>query len=273
MILSHRLRAAAGNASGSFVTDGLMQHFDFSDTNCYASSGATAITDLSGSGNDMTFASAPTLYTSSYGSGGRHIQVPGDYGNGHAYHGSDQSSIGFTQTQGTNPFTIELWFNAESSGGEFPLFQDEMTLIRFSPSILVEYKRFSLVTNVKMRSQGMSGSTNVNSNYPDFDVDTSNRYSSPSLAGWEHFVAVRENTGTNGMKYYRNGTLIKQDINSINYTGATSGFFLSSTMVRLFQAGGGDVKAGIYRRYINKGLTSTEVQQHYDLDKGRFGLS
>lgn len=276
---AHRLRAAAGNvSSGSFVTDGLIQHFDFSDTNCYASSGATAITDLSGNSNNMTFAAAPTLTTSSYGSGGRHIEVASSStGDKHAYYGTDQSTAGFTQTQGTNPFTIEFWLNAQGSGTSvspnYKFFIDTLQTMNFSPFSIV-YKDFDLSIQAKMASTGMSGSSQDNSvnNGDQINIDSSDRYNSSSFAGWEHFVAVRENTSTNGMKYYRNGSLIKQDTNSINYAGADSGFFVSLTECRLFRHSD-DAKYAIFRRYVNKGLTATEVQQHYDLDKGRFGLS
>ena len=69
MTLSHRLRAAAGNASGGIVTTGLAQYWDFGDPNCYNTNvSTTTITDLSGVGNHGYFLSSqPTYYSANGG--------------------------------------------------------------------------------------------------------------------------------------------------------------------------------------------------------------
>ena len=76
------------------------------------------------------------------------------------------------------------------------------------------------------------------------------------------------------MKDYRNGSLVLQDTNSTNYFGpnTSAGYQLSQAFYRLGYIFG-SCKYAIFRRYINKSLTATDVQTHYDLDKARFGLS
>ena len=260
-------------ASSPFVTEGLVHHFDFSDTSCYSS--GTTITDLSDAGNGMTWVQAPNVVNSSFGSGGRHIEVLSSIANGdsYAYYGTNYTST-LTGTQGTNPFAIELWMNSQNINGETPILGDQISTIKYSP-ISVRYKRFEIfVYQNRLKTLGMSGSTNV-SNFPGDLVTVHNgNYTDATYFGWEHIVATRENTNSNGMKYYRNGSLVLQDTNSINYNGpdTAEGYQLSQSFYRLGYIFG-QCKYAIFRRYINKGLTSTDVQKHYDLDKARFGLS
>ena len=261
-------------ASSPFVTEGLVHHFDFSDTSCYSS--GTTITDLSDAGNGMTWVQAPNVVNSSFGSGGRHIEVLSSIANGdsYAYYGTNYTST-LTGTQGTNPFAIELWMNSQNINGETPILGDQISTIKYSP-ISVRYKRFEIfVYQNRLKTLGMSGSSNTDSNFPNALVTVHNgNYASGTYAGWEHIVATRENTNSNGMKYYRNGSLVLQDTNSINYNGpdTAEGYGLSQAFYRLGYVFG-TCKFAIFRRYINGSLTATDVQKHYDLDKARFGLS
>ena len=259
--------------SSSIVTDGLVHWFDFSDTNSYSS--GTTLTDLSDAGNNMTFKLAPTVVNSSFGSGGRHIEIGSSASGGdkYAYYGTDYSDT-LTGTQGTNPFAIEMWVNMQNISAETPIFGDQISTIKFNP-VAVRYKRFEIyVYQNRLKTLGMSGSTNV-SNFPSDLVTVGNtNYADGTYTGWEHIVATREDTNTNGMKYYRNGSLVVQDTNSINYNGpdTAEGYGLSQAFYRLGYIFG-TCKYGIFRRYINGSLTATDVQKHYDLDKARFGLS
>tara|TARA_A100001388_G_scaffold12907_1_gene8811 strand:- start:1619 stop:2485 length:867 start_codon:yes stop_codon:yes gene_type:complete len=260
-------------ASSSIVTDGLVHWFDFSDTNSYGS--GTALTDLSDAGNNMTFVNAPTVINSSFGSGGRHIEIQssGSGGDKYAYYGTNYSDT-LTGTQGTNPFAIEMWVNLKNISAETAVFGDMISTIKFNP-VAVRYKRFEIfVYQNRLKTLGMSGSTNV-SYFPSDLVTVGNKnYADGTYAGWEHIVATREDTNTNGMKYYRNGSLVVQDNNSINYNGpdTAEGYGLSQAFYRLGYVFG-TCKFAIFRRYINGSLTAADVQKHYDLDKARFGLS
>lgn len=260
-------------ASSSIVTDGLVHWFDFSDTNSYSS--GTTITDLGPAGYNMTFHTAPTVINSSFGSGGRHIEIQtsGSGGSKYAYYGTDYQDT-LTGTQGTNPFAIEMWVNLKNISAETAIFGDMISTIKFNP-IAVQYKRFEIfVYQNRLKTLGMSGSNNVSA-FPNDLVTVGNKnYTDATYAGWEHIVATRENTNTNGMKYYRNGSLVVQDNNSINYFGpdTSQGYQLSQAFYRLGYVFG-TCKFAIFRRYINRALTADEVQAHYDLDKARFGLS
>ena len=260
-------------ASSAIVTDGLVHWFDFSDTNSYSS--GTTLTDLSNAGNNMTFHTAPTVVNSSFGSGGRHVEIQTSVSGGdkYAYYGTDYSDT-LTGTQGTNPFAIEMWVNLKNVSAETAIFGDMISTIKFNP-VSVRYKRFEIfVYQNRLKTLGMSGSNQVSAFPSDLVTVHNGNYTDATYFGWEHIVATRENTNSNGMKYYRNGSLVLQDTNSINYNGpdTAEGYQLSQAFYRLGYVFG-TCKFAIFRRYINGSLTATDVQKHYDLDKARFGLS
>jgi hypothetical protein len=83
---------------------------------------------------------------------------------------------------------------------------------------------------------------------------------------WEHIVVTRENTGTNGMKFYRNGSLLGQKTNSIDYSFNPSG--LSGGWSRQMYKLQADI--GLHRVYNGTALTASDVATHYAIAKTRF---
>ena len=107
---------------------------------------------------------------------------------------------------------------------------------------------------------------------PQINIDTTNHYSpNNQYHGWEHFVASRTSTGTNGMTFYRNNTVIDTRTNSINYNSLSQNGGMLQDTVHYFKQP--NSRHAILRVYLGHGLTATEVDQNYQAEKARFGLS
>tara|TARA_A100001035_G_scaffold253029_1_gene225924 strand:- start:1898 stop:2749 length:852 start_codon:yes stop_codon:yes gene_type:complete len=281
---NHFLRAAAGNVSGApnIVTTNLVQHFDFGDTNSYNTSvSTTTITDLSGAGNHAFFLNAPTFSTSN----GGYIQPTAS--NQYAQKGTptgagSAANQSFMRSIGTGNYTIEIWMNIFGQGGsQDPAYQDTTQEVSFSPTFSFNFYYHNLAQHLNFRlgSQGHEGSTNIyninitngtsTANVPVITIDPSNHYTS-GYNGWEQFVVSRTSTSTNGLKYYRNNSLLRTSTNSINYVIPQIGGGVTD-VVHYFK--NIDSRYAIFRFYKGHGLTATEVDQNYQAQKARFGLS
>lgn len=264
---SHRLRAAAGNAAGGIITSNLELYWDFGNTSCYNSSVSnTAITDLSGNGYNATFQN-----TSSYGA----ITFNSNNG-GFVELSNEQKYVKLNTatflalTFGTSPFTFEYFMNIKSSG--FSLFTESAFEYNGSNFLNPE---FSInvgpaSTGIKLIGKGLEGyqsTSHISAN--SIDIDTTNVYANLNY-GWEHFVASRTSTSNGGMNFYRNNSLIKSTRNSSNYTIPSPGYFILFGGNTFFQQAS---HFAILRIYKGKGLTASEVAQHYNFEKARFGLT
>ena len=277
----------AGGA-GTLITDGLVQHIDFSKTNCYSGSGLN-VYDLSGnSAYDLEFNNnTHTLHNSAYGSGGRHIEMPDLNSQNKLYRvgtGNNSTREGLQRGQGSNPYTIEFWIDpcTENAQGGM-LMSDMFTTFRPSPyDFRWHYFDLSIYgtgSGGKLRYHGFEYGQNPEnsasfSTYAKF-ADSSYYYTNDDGAtfnGWEYLAIVRENNGSNGLKFYRNASVFHTTSSGVYHDSFNSGGYVNMTYgpYELFRL---KCKVGIYRRYHNKGFTAAEVQQHYDRDKGRFGLS
>jgi hypothetical protein len=270
---SHLLRAAAGNVSAApIVTSNLALHYDFGDTNCWNQSG-TAVTDLTGNGNNSTLPSSNV----SYGSGqGGHLSK--------ANAGAVTLSTDVFPINGANPFALEYWVNHDPlASNQHALFQDwyyHYPLYSGVPAY--QYNAgvgYWQQTNYGVAGEGMNGSGTTGgspgplSGRPDSTITYfESNYYTGSSTGWEQLVFSRESTSTNGFKVYRNASNIYTGTNSINYDCRTtpSNYVILIRQRNLFKFQGG---VAIFRMYTGAGLTSTEVTQNYNAQKARFGLS
>ena len=99
-------------------------------------------------------------------------------------------------------------------------------------------------------------------------------YGTDQYAGWEHLVFSRIGTGYLNMKFYRNSTQTYNWTNPAQYNDTQTPAANSnmSTFGEIEDDEGIRGKLAIYRFYLGKGLTSTEVSSNYNLEKSRFGL-
>jgi len=278
----------AGGA-GTLITDGLVQHIDFSKTNCYSGSGLN-VYDLSGnSAYDLEFKNnTHTLHNSAYGSGGRHIEMPDFNSSNKLYRvgtGNNSTREGLQRGQGSNPYTVEFWINPCTEGANAgTLMSDMFTTFRSSPydfrwhwfDLLIDYGQGN---GGRLAYNGFTSAQNPDNSgsFSTYDLwaDSSGHYfpdDQTTFTGWEYLAIVRENNGSNGLKFYRNASVIHTTTSGVYHNSFNQGGYVNMTYgpYELFRF---KCKVGIYRRYHNKGFTSAEVQQHYDRDKGRFGLS
>ena len=284
MILSHRLRAAAGNSGLSIVETGLKLHWDFGDTNSWDGS-STAINDLSGNNNTGTF-SNNSGYTQNTTVGyvqktnGANIKL-------------DTSHL---RLNGNSPFSLEYWHNADgnvSDQGSY-FFEHWDWHYRLSDGAQKHYQwglgfwaqgSYS-TTGLSGYNIGVGNGSNLHDSawanaYPTNTptaFDSSPPYTYGGSTGWEQIVFSRENTNTNGFKVYRNGTLIYTGTEPKHFTQVLYGGWIRFTSTNDILGGPTNAKVGIVRMYMDGSasggyLTAADVQQNYEAQKARFGLS
>ena len=222
----------------TIVTDGLVLHLDSWNRDSYSGSGTTW-TDLSGNGNN-----AELRYSYSYNDKSITFADSG-YANI-----TDTSDFDFS-----GDFSLESWFyltNTPNSTFPSPIFaswKDGLT----SDDKIILFINSSLQIALQMNT-----GTNILV-YP----------STISLNQWYHIVVSRINGVVN---IYLNGVVG----NSLNYSSAISPvldmrigayqiIYLSDPLSQTFEG-----KIPVARIYKNRGLTSSEVIQHYITQKGRF---
>lgn len=285
MILSHRLRAAAGNSGLSIVETGLKLHYDFGDTNCWnVSSGSGNITDLTGNNNNA--------YFNNYSGYTQNTTV----GFVQKTNGSNISmNSNHLRLNGGSPWSLEYWHDPESGmyaqGSYFYEYWDWH--YRLSDGAQNHYQwGLGFLNTGGGNTTGLSGYNIGVGNGSNQDSTWANAYptntttafeSSPPYTygtnyGWEQIVYSRENTNTNGFKIYRNGTLIYTGTEPKHFNQVLFGGWIRFVDYANIFANINNSKIGIFRMYMDGSasggyLTAADVQQNYQAQKARFGLS
>ena len=222
----------------SMTTDGLYLFLDAGDSDSYSGSGTTW-SDLTSNDLDFTLING-TLYSSGFD------------GNFVFDGGNDKAEISSGWTSfGTDPFTIESWHrvhtttqaeaivaSAGTGNGTFQVAQDSDGKLVFNGT-------------------GSSGS-----------AEKITPTSALSLNTWQQTVMVREGTGTDQFKIYKNG--------SLDGTGTLSANLNSTAQIRIGNNRNGnhyfDGNIAIIRIYKNKALNATEVLGNYNNNRSTFSL-
>lgn len=252
-------------AGGGNLDSDLLMHWDFGDNNCWNQ--GTTITDLTGNGYNGFFKSAQLQY----------VTDMGDYyssGGTAAFYGGTEANNGqydLMNLIGSQNFTMEFWNNPTAYGGEY--------LLRYEWSsggpttyhtAYITYMPNS--SNPGLTHIGFADDAMYKPSWTNWvDLDTTDPGYGGPTSGWEHIVLSREGTGTNEMKFYRNGSLFAQKTNSIVYTAGGSDPYPNGQggSNAIFQVGG--YKA-VFKFHIGKGFTSDEVTTRFNAEKSRFGL-
>lgn len=223
-----------GGGDTGVVSTGLYLHLDAGDSSSYSGSGTTWL-DLTSNDLDFTLTNGPA-YNSGFSG-----YFAFDGSNDFASLSSGWSSFG------TDPFTIEVWYRPHTSA-EF-----ESILGTNGSGAGTFQVDFNSSGNIRFLE---STSNNVASTIP-FGADT-----------WKQVVFVREGTSTDEFKIYLNG--------SLNTTDTRSTDFDSTNQIQLGRNKGNskyyDGDLSIVRIYKNKALSSSEVTQNFDANKGRYSL-
>ena len=150
---------------------------------------------------------------------------------------------------GTDSFSIETWFRAHSqSAAETIIGTNNTGTGTFDIS-------FDSSAKIKFWAQASGGGY-------------ANAVSSTTLNVFQQLVFVREGTGTDQFKIYKNG--------SLDGTGTVDTDFNSTAQLRIGRSRNGsyyyDGDLGIIRIYKGKALNATEVEQNYNTFRERYGI-
>jgi hypothetical protein len=225
----------------SYTTNGLVLHYDPSNTSSYPGSGTT-INDLSGNGRHGTMSNIS--HTSPY----------------FTYNGSS-SNISVADNAllepGSGDWSIEMWVNQSTITGS------TRTLIAKTDGGNTADWGYGLRTlsNGNTYMEMANGSAGVTSPSSTLSTNT-----------WYQVVGVWTNVASNTLVLYVNGVSIGTRFHSfVSVKNTTSPLYIGSF-------GDGSVfgqwlngRMGIVRMY-NKSLTSTEVLNNYNVDKSKYGL-
>ena len=261
---NHFLRAggipSSGGSTFGGVTTNLTTHWDFGDSDSY-SDGDSTVTDLSGNGNNGTLQNTSNFSYSS-DDGGHIIFDPTASSNyPHIVRSDTFKDIG------TGDYTVEWWWK--------PYWQSSANTRMFTnrPNVTSPWEQHFAVFlyggRIRVTNWVAATSTTEAGSWTYLDssaVYTSGQYHSE----YEHLVLSRIGTDNNNMKFYRNNSLVetftgKLDWDDANNTADHNRAF-GSNYSASFRG-----KLGIYRLYVGKGFTSSDVTTNWNLEKSRFG--
>lgn len=306
MILSHRLRAAAGAASAEIVT-GAVLHWDFGDTNCWSRTNST-VTDLSGNGHNSSIQSYNSgneshSYNSNKGgyleasnSGGATLGMSGlangpYHNNPLFFRGTAFSNTNFWgSTSLYQPYTLEfisdhtLPTNRQTNAygqnvGVFAAATPTSSALYDFCTISTQSGTsvrhvMSLIINAdgsgsgcEISEFGFGQTDNTNFNTNYFDIpNLTYPYNNPGDTTGWQQIIVTWN-GSNTTNIYRNGSLLYGPSNNQGlYRMQANSLFSCDEF--WFTAQGG---WGVIRGY-DKELTAAEVLGQYNAQKVRFGI-
>ena len=282
-VASLGMKTAGGG--GSIVTDDLKSYFDFGDTNSWNGS-STSVNDLSGNSNGGTLTtndgSASTQYFSAGSGNGGYIRFDTSTGSqGGGYPKIRRDGTDFFDDMGIKPFTIEFWLRPYWAGNDI----NYQFFVNHAGSPFTHNFRIALKvdsSNMQVRGPHLIGNS---TSWKYFGSSSTNYFnvSSNSLATqWTHLVYVRNgppNATTNyKTEVFINGSSI--DSNMVGYgsynqpsTLANGRALGNSTTDSTGQSTQYRGDLAIYRFYLNRALSSSEITQNFDAEKERFGLS
>ena len=224
------------------IQEGLVLSLDASDRNSYVS-GSTTWFDLSGNNNNGTFASTGSVFPSYSSLAGGSITF-------------DQAStfIDCNYSYSSSPllWSTSVWFNPTNySNGPF--------LVGGASGV-------GFTETIQITGAGKVVGATKNSGNNSYSVTTS---TSAPINSWTNFVVTMDWNG-NSIRGYFNGNLESTN-NSI------SGSIMNTTGITRIgrRPDGGNYFGGriaIVQTY-NRILTPTEIQQNYNAQKSRFGLT
>ena len=150
---------------------------------------------------------------------------------------------------GTNSFSIVIWFRPHKR-------RTNDTLIGTNN------------TGAGTFDISFNGSQKIRFRSQDSDNTYNTTVSSTENNVFQQLVFVREGTGTNQFKIYKDG--------SLDTTGTVGTDLNSTDQLRIGRNRGGshyyDGDLGIIRIHKGKALNATEVEQNYNLFRGRYGI-
>ncbi len=253
---------------GPAVTDDLHSHWDFGNYASYPESGST-VTDLTDNGHNGALENTSNISYSG-DNGGHIVLTTSTISSNYPY---VRRTTDYVSSVDTGDFTIEYWVNLYHKSNEGN--GNNGLIWRNMPNTSSPYAEN---VGIFINDENLRGSDWFNANSTTtavdwFNLNSAGVYDTDQYAGWEHLVFSRIGTGYLNMKFYRNST---QTYNWTN-KGQFNDTQTPAANDNMSSFGRGEDqgirgKLAIYRFYLGKGLTSTEVSSNYNLEKSRFGL-
>jgi hypothetical protein len=228
--------------SPSIVTNGLVMCLDAANTKSYPGSGTTW-TDLTGNGINGTLTNGPTFNSGNNGS------IVFDGSNDYV-----TISPGAITNFGTGQFALEVWINLTVDNNARYIIDTR------NSSQGANSWGFYFTAGRRLEWFTGSGAVYWTNNNPLWSIGST---------GWQHFVVTRENTGTNGLKFYINSVLTSQATDTTNYSLSSTTSYIGCRFT-LYETANGSFS--IVKIYKGKSLTAEEVAQNFNALRGRFNI-
>jgi hypothetical protein len=214
------------------VTNGLVLNLDAGFVPSYPMTGSTWY-DLSDNDNDGTLTNGPTFNSANGGS----IVFDGT---------DDEVNIPILSIFNTPSVTYEVWANLQNRNNRHILY------VNWGGNSLEANSNRSVVF-YNLSSAGQQGAV---TSLSVFEWDT-----------WVHFAGTYDDDSKT-LKTYVNGVLLATRLNIPSTNYGVSTHKISGT-----NFGNGGIKGNVQIvRHYNRALTSSEILQNYNAQKGRFGL-
>ena len=278
-VASLSMKSAGAGGGGGIVSENLVAHWDFGDTNCWNGSSAT-VNDLSGNGNGGTLRDSASDFTYQSGNGG-HIRTALATSNyPTSYPKIQRNGTDYFDTMGIKPFTLEFWVRPYWSSYVTPNYQffTNSTGSPWNNNFRVGF--WVNGTDMVIRGPILFGNSTSWHTFGNNSSDPFN-ITQGNFGDWTHVVYVRNGppdaTTAYTTEIFINGVSLGNPstggYGSYDDPAITGGMVLgsdSTTSTANNETYQGDI--GIYRFYVDKALSLTEINQNFDVDKIRFGL-
>jgi len=242
-----QMMLGSGGAASDIIWSNLVLYLDAGKNNSYSGSGTTW-SDLTAGNHNATLVHSPT-YSSSSGGGSFTFDGTNDYATI-----PDATDFLF----GTGDYTEEAWYKRTSSTGE------EIVIERGNSSSW----QGTRIVDLEPTPTAYTESTGSMSQSTSNDITSGD---------WFYSVFTKSGNSTQYRKFYYNSQWVSTHFTTLHTGWQPKGTSVSSDY-NLHIAGADSSKRftgeiAIIRIYKGKALTSSEITQHYNAEKARFGHS
>ena len=241
------------------ITDNLSLYLDASHQHSNSTTWKDVIGSNNATNNGSTFVAATSTSPSYYSLDGSN-----DYLN----ISSPNSIVNF----GTNPYTVELWFNIYYDDTSTSILDTRNSSSGVSSNWYVQVGAKSINSgngqeySSSRKLRFGTGSSSTGDNFWDYDY----KFASNQWNGWLQVLFIREGTGSNQQKMYWNGVHVATDTDASDYNVSSNNLVIGKSD----RTGGWEYTGylSILRIYNGKGLSAAEALQNFNANRGRFNL-
>ena len=242
--------------SNPIVMDNLSLYLDASHPDSNSTTWKDVIGSNNATNNGATFVAATSTSAAYYSLDGTHYT--GDYLN----ISSPNSIIQF----GTNPYTVEVWFNIYYDDDGVSLLDTRNSSSGIASNWDVSWYNKQGDPESTVSRKMVFGTIDSSVNFYHYSY----RFPSNEFNGWLQTVFTREGTGSNQQKMYWNGVQVQTDTDSSDYNVSANNLVIGKSDRNSAVEYKGYL--AILRIYNGKALSSAEVLQNFNANRSRYGL-